>query len=143
MENVNNSIQFTVAQVSFSECRKALTFGNDAGRYDLIFVYTDGVAGLNIMGCSNAYSLTVAFTDKEKALDCKETYANGLPCEIVGVTVQLPIGVMRNVADGWKPVQFVRFACPKGCEEQSAKQKLAQIMRQCNDKENDYWRFAD
>ena len=144
MENVNNNtINFTVSNVNFSECRKAQTFGSDSGRYDLVFVYSDSVSGLSIMGCSNSYSLTVAFTDKDKALDTKDKYGDrGLPCEVVGVTLELPDGVERNVNDGWKPVKFVRFACPKGSEEQCSKVKLAQIMRQCADEGNDYWRIV-
>lgn len=141
MENVN--VQYTTTAVSFVEVRKSKTFGGETGRYDIVFCYTDGIAGLYIMGCSNSYSLTVAFTDKVKALDTMEGYSQGLPYDIVGVTLQLPEGVQRNVEGGWKPVNFVRFACPKGSEEQSARVRLAQIMRQCNDPSNDYWRVED
>lgn len=144
MENVNNTINFTTTNVNFSECRKSQTFGSDAGRYDLVFVYSDGIAGLAIMGCSNSYSLTVAFTDKDKALDTKDKYGEkGLPCDVVGVTIELPDGIERNVADEWKSVKFVRFACPKGNEEQCAKSKLAQILRQCADEDNTYWRIVE
>lgn len=144
MENVNNTINFTTTNVNFSECRKSQTFGSDAGRYDLVFVYSDGIAGLAIMGCSNSYSLTVAFTDKEKALDTKDKFGDkGLPCDVVGVTIELPDGIERNVADEWKSVKFVRFACPKGNEEQCAKSKLAQILRQCTDENNTYWRIVE
>lgn len=135
---------YTLENVTFNELRKSSTFGGENHRYDLVAVYSNGIGGLSIMGCTNTFTLTIAFTDKEKALDVLDKYGkDGLPCDVVGLTVELPQGVQRNINDEWRDCKFVRMAVPKGTEKTAAQTKLAQIMRQCNDASNDYWRIVE